>query len=43
MENIFPGWEVSGKDPLLLFALSIQKDMYIYSSDIDYIHEIGMP
>ena len=30
MENIFAGWEVSGKDPLLWFALSIQKDMYIY-------------
>ena len=34
--------EVSGKDPLLWFALSIRKDMYDYSSYIDYIHDIGM-
>ena len=24
-------------------SLSIRKDMYVYSSDIDYIHDIGMP
>ena len=24
-------------------SLSIRKDMYVYSLDIDYIHDIGMP
>ena len=51
MKNIFPGWEiglfnfkeVSGKDPLLWFSLSIRKNMYVYSSYIEDIHEIGMP
>ena len=51
MENIFSGWEIGlfnfkevfGKDPLSFFALSIRKDMYVYSSYIDYIHDIGMP
>ena len=49
MENIFPGWEiglfnfqeVSGR--IHYSSLSIRKDMYVYSSDIDYIHDIGMP
>ena len=51
METILPRWEIRlfnfkevfGKDPLLWFALSIRKDMCVYPSDIDYIHEIGMP
>ena len=51
MENIFSEWEIglfnfkeiSGKDPLLWFSLSIRKYMYVYSSYIEYIQEIGMP
>ena len=51
MDNIFPEWEIglfnfkeiSGKDPLLWFSLSIRKYMYVYFSYIEYIQEIGMP